>query len=98
MGGYTVLSAVDELARVHALNSNKQLLVLLEFVLVSENNTGKGGTTSFVVDDFLDHTLNVTLSLSKIKSPVLGSTLAAMGVGLQQGFRTNTQQTPSTKT
>jgi len=42
--------------------------VLLEFVLVSEDNLGKGSATAWIVHDVFDDAFNVSLALGKIKS------------------------------
>ena len=54
-------AAVDELAGVHALDSDEKLSVLLEFVLVSEHDLGEGSASAGVVHDVLDDTLDVSV-------------------------------------
>jgi len=51
---------IDELAGVHAFDSDEKLSVLLEFVLVSESDLGKGGATARIVHDVLHDALNVS--------------------------------------
>jgi len=53
-------AAIDELAGVHAFNSNEILLVLLEFVLVSEYDLSERGATAGIMHDILDNTLDVS--------------------------------------
>jgi hypothetical protein len=54
-------ATVDELAGVHAFDSDEKLSVLLEFVLVSENDFSEGGATAWVVHNVLDDSLDVTV-------------------------------------
>lgn len=76
-----VLASVDELAGVHALIGNEGLLVQLELVGVTEDNLGERCTTAGVVDDVLDHTSYVSVSLGVIEASELGESLAQAGVG-----------------
>ena len=50
------------MAGVHAFDSDEKLSVLLEFVLVSEDNLGKRGTSARVVHDVLHDSLDVSVS------------------------------------
>lgn len=59
---FTLLSAVDELAREHTFSGNEELFSVLELVGVAENDTGKGGTTTGIVNNLLDDTADVTVS------------------------------------
>jgi len=61
-------AAVDELAGVHAFDSDEKLSVLLESITVSENDLGKRSATAGIVHDVLHDALDVSLALSKIKS------------------------------
>merc|ERR1719336_3518368 len=65
----SLLASVDELASVHALRGNEGLRLQLVTVWVTECDLGKGSTTARVVDDVLDDTLNVAMTLSIIYSP-----------------------------
>jgi len=60
-------AAVDELAGVHALNSDEKLSVLLEFVLVSEDDLGEGGASAWVMNDVLNNALDVSLALGEVE-------------------------------
>ena len=53
-------AAVNELAGVHAFDSDEKLSVLLEFVTISENDLGKGGATAGIVHNVLDNSLDVS--------------------------------------
>ena len=50
------------MAGVHAFDSDEKLSVLLEFVLVSEDNLGKRGTSARVVHDVLHDSLDVSVN------------------------------------
>merc|ERR1712244_176322 len=56
-GELGLLAAVDELAGVHALGGDEQLLPGLVPVGVAEVDDGQGGATAGVVDDVLDDSL-----------------------------------------
>jgi len=71
---------MDELACVHALDGHEVLCSLLVSVCVSESDLGEWGASSGIVNDVLDNTLDVPLSLNVIESPESGwgnSVLAA---------------------
>ena len=46
---------------VHSLDGNKILSSLLVSVSISENNLGKGGSSTGVVENVLDDSLNVSI-------------------------------------
>lgn len=77
----SVLTGVDELAGVHALVGDEGLGDHLELVGVAELDLGEGSTTAGIVDDLLDDTTGVTVSLSVVESPELGRGLVQAGVG-----------------
>merc|ERR1712071_733073 len=60
------LSAVDELAGVHSLDSEEDLFPRLVTVRVAEVYDCQWGTSTRVVDNFLDYSFNVTMSLGEI--------------------------------
>jgi len=62
-GANTSYTSVDELASVHALCSNEELVALLVLVGVAEYNAGKRGTTTGIVDNLFDYTLKVSMAL-----------------------------------
>mmetsp|Transcript_10669 Transcript_10669/g.20399 ORF Transcript_10669/g.20399 Transcript_10669/m.20399 type:complete len:219 (+) Transcript_10669:436-1092(+) len=80
-----LLAVVDKLASVHALSADHQLLVGLETVGVAEGNAGHRGTTSGVVEDLLDDTLDVAVALREVKRAHLGGALAVRVVRLEDG-------------
>lgn len=71
---HTFLAGIDELTAVHAFNSQEVRSLQSVFIGVSEDNFGEGSTTSGVVFNGLDNTLDVTKQrvrnerLRKVKS------------------------------
>lgn len=76
-----VLTSVDELAGVHALVGDEGLGDHLELVGVAELDLGEGSTTAGIVDDLLDNTTGVSVSLSVVEGTELGRGLVETGVG-----------------
>lgn len=84
----SLLTGVDELASVDTLVGNEGLGSLLVLVRVSEDNLGKGSTSTGVMDNLLDNTSDVSVSLGVIEISELGSTLSQTGVGGEDGAST----------
>merc|ERR1712121_105822 len=82
-GQLGLLSAVDELSSVHTFGGNEQFLPGLVPVWVTEVDDGQGCATTGVVDDVLDDTLDVAITLGVIDRTELGSALAVLDVGLE---------------
>merc|ERR1719461_2790016 len=80
-----LLSAVDELSGVDALGGDEELLPGLVPVRVTEVDDGKGSATAGVVDDVLHHTLDVSIPLGVVDRPELGSSLAVLHIGPEDG-------------
>jgi hypothetical protein len=70
------------LTSVKAFGGDESLSIDLELVGVSELNLSKGSTTARVVNDFLDETLQVTVSLGKIVDSVSSRSLSVFVVAL----------------
>lgn len=83
-----VLSGVDELTSVHALVDDKGLGVELELIRITEDDLGKGSTTTGVVDDLLYDTADVSMSLGEIEGSELGDTVSEAGVGSENAAAT----------
>eukprot|EP00354_Favella_ehrenbergii_P005530 CAMPEP_0170459426 /NCGR_PEP_ID=MMETSP0123-20130129/6122_1 /TAXON_ID=182087 /ORGANISM="Favella ehrenbergii, Strain Fehren 1" /LENGTH=259 /DNA_ID=CAMNT_0010724015 /DNA_START=129 /DNA_END=909 /DNA_ORIENTATION=+ len=81
-------AAVEELAGVHAFDSDEKLSVLLEFVLVSENDLGKGSATAGIVHDVLHDSLDVSFALGKVQSSEGGGGDPLRGMGLENSATT----------
>ena len=84
------LTTVHELTSVQALSSDEELILLLVPEGVAESDLGERRTTARIVDDIGDHTLKVTISLAEVEAAKPGRTLAAVGVGLEDGTSTLT--------
>jgi hypothetical protein len=95
-GEVSLLSAVDELAGVHALGGHEQLLPDLVTVRIAEMDDGERGTTTGIVDDVLNDSLDVTITLGVINGPELGCSLPALGVSRENGSGTLTLGTNDT--
>ena len=70
------LTAVDELTSVHTLSSDEVSLNQLVSVWIAEDNTGDWSTSTWVVEDILDNSLDVTVSLGVIEGSQLGRSLS----------------------
>jgi len=81
-------ATVEELAGVHAFDSNEILNVLLEFVAISEHDLGKGSTTARIMHDVLHDTLDVSLTLSEIEFSECRGCDSLAGVSLENGAAT----------
>merc|ERR1719394_714942 len=68
-GQTSLLTAVHELSRVHALHGDERLLTLLESVRISELDDSQWCASAGVVDDVLHHSLDVSVTLGIIGGP-----------------------------
>jgi len=78
-GGF--LSGVDEHTSVHAFDGNEILSSELVLVDISELNLCERSATTGIVDNILDNTLDVALSLSEIEGSELGRSHSLVCVG-----------------
>jgi len=65
-------AAIDELARVHALDSDKVLSVVSVAILILELDLSEGSTTARIVQNVLHNALDVTLAFSKVECAEAG--------------------------
>jgi len=63
------------------------LIVLSISVGISELNLGEGSSSSRIVDDLLDDSLDVSISLSEIERSVLSRSLSVVSVSLEDSSR-----------
>lgn len=84
-GGFA--AAVDELAGVHALGRDEELLLVLVTEGVAEGNAGKGGTATRVVDDVGDHALEIAIALAEVEAAETSGAFAVVGVGSENRSR-----------
>lgn len=78
-----LLSAVNERSGGKTFGGDEGLGSLLVSVRVSEENGSQGSTSTGVVDDVLDDTSDVTVSLGEVESPQSSRVLPVVGVGLE---------------
>lgn len=78
-----LLSAVDERSGGKTFGGDEGLGSLLVSVRVSEENGSQGSTSTGVVDDVLDDTSDVTVSLGEVEGPQSSRVLPVVGVGLE---------------
>lgn len=74
---------MDELSGVHALGSNDGGLDSLVLVRIAESDDGKWSSSSWVMDDVLDKTLDVAVTLGEVERAELGGSLAVLVVALE---------------
>lgn len=79
-------AAVDEGAGVEALGSDEGLRAQLVAIGVTENDAGKGCTTSRVMDDFFHDTANVAITLRVVQRADLSRCLVVVSVCLEDGM------------
>jgi len=80
-----LLSAVDEHTSVHTLGGKHKLGIALVFVGIQELDLGNGSTSARVVDDLLDDSTDVTMTLSVVEGAKLHGALASAHVSLEDG-------------
>ncbi|OAY68215.1 Subtilisin-like protease SBT3.3 [Ananas comosus] len=83
-------AAVHELARVHALGADEELLLVLVAEGVAEGDAREGGAAPGVVDDVGDDALEVPVALAEVEGPEPRGALAVVRVGAEHGSRTLT--------
>ena len=71
----SILSGVNELARIHALVGDEGLGVQFVTVRIAENNFGKRGAATGIVDYLLDDSADVPMALSVVVRSELGRCL-----------------------
>jgi len=57
--------------------------VLLEFVLVSEHDLGKGGATAWIMHDVLYNALDISFAFDEVQSSESSGGYSLRGVGLE---------------
>jgi len=81
----SLLSGIDELTGVHSFNGEEMAVLKSVLIGVSEDNLSKGSTTTGIVEDFSDDTLDVTISFSEIEDSESSGGDSVMLVGLENG-------------
>lgn len=85
-----LLAAVEELPGVETLRGDEEFRLLLVAEGMAESDLRERGTSTGVVDDIGDHTLQVAVAFAKVEAAEPSRTLAVVGVGLENGPRTLT--------
>ena len=80
-----LLAAEDELAGVHALGGDEELLLVLEPERVAEGDPGQRGAPTRIMNNLSDDSLEVAVALAEVQAPEPGRTLAVVGVRLEYG-------------
>jgi len=78
-------TSVDELTSVHSFNSDEMVVSESVLIRVSEDDLSKGSSTTGIMDDLSDDTLNVTISFSEIEDSESSGGDSVMLVGLEDG-------------
>lgn len=60
----TLGSTIDKLTSVHAFNGDEIFNSLLVSVCISEHNLGERGTSTSIMNDVLDHSLDVSMIIN----------------------------------
>merc|ERR1719463_636435 len=89
-GQRRLLAAVDELARVHALDGDKRLLTLLEFVGISKLDDGERGAAAGVVNDVFDDAFDVAVAFGVVGGAEAGGAFPVFVVRREDGSRSLT--------
>jgi len=76
-------TSIDELTSVHSFNSEEMAVLKSVLIRVSEDNLSKGSTTTGVMEDLSDDTLDVTISFSEIENSESGGGDSVMLVSLE---------------
>lgn len=76
-----LLSAVNELSRVHTLGTDQELGIALVTVGIEKLDLAYGSSSTGVMDDILNDTTNVAMLFGIINGTELDRTLAKAGVG-----------------
>ena len=82
-GQSSLLSAVDKSTSMHALGCDERLAAKLVPVRIAEDDTGKGGTTTRVVNNLFHDAANVAIPLRIVEVAELGGCLVVMSVSFE---------------
>merc|ERR1711962_141225 len=89
-GQRRLLAAVDELARVHALDGDERLLALLKFVGISKLHDGQRRAATGVVNDVFDDAFDVAVAFGVVGSAEAGGAFSMFVVRREDGSRSLT--------
>merc|ERR1711931_394630 len=86
-GQRRLLAAVDELARVHALDGDERFFTLLEFVGISKLDDGQRGAAAGVVNDVFDDAFDVAVAFGVVGGAEAGGAFPVFIVRREDGSR-----------
>merc|ERR550537_1174129 len=89
-GQLRVPAAVDELARVDALDGDEELLRQLVAVRIAEDDTRERRATARIVDDLLHEALDEAIALRVVEAAELDGALAVLRLRLENAATTLT--------
>merc|ERR1711962_1858558 len=89
-GQRRLLAAVDELARVHALDGDERLLALLKFVGISKLHDGQRRAATGVVNDVFDDAFDVAVAFGVVGEAEAGGAFSMFVVRREDGSRSLT--------
>jgi len=78
-------TSIDELTSVHSFNGKEMVVFKSVLIGVSEDDLSEGSSTTGIMDDLSDDTLNVTISFSEIENSESSGSDSVMLVGLEDG-------------
>lgn len=84
-----LFACVDESTGMKSLGCDEGFFTELVLVWIAEDDAGKRGTATSIVDNLLYDSSNVTIALSKVESTELGGGLVVVGVCLELEGRVN---------
>ena len=82
-----LLTAVNELARLHTLSCDEKLLLVPVAEGVPESYLAEQGTAPWVMDEIRDNALNVAIALPIVEAAKADRNLLVVRVGSEQGPR-----------
>lgn len=79
----TFFSTVNKLSCVHAFRSNKDLFPKFVPVWIPKADNGQRSTTSWVMDDLLNNSLQITITFRVVQRSELGRSFSVFSMGLE---------------
>lgn len=79
----TFFSTVNKLSCVHAFRSNKDLFPKFVPVWIPKADNGQRSTTSWVMDDLLNDSLQITITFRVVQRSELGRSFSVFSMGLE---------------
>jgi len=80
-----LFAAVDEGTRVHALGSDEGLFAKFVAVGITEDDTGEGSTTAWVMDDLFHNSPDIAFAFGEVEGAQPGWVFVVMDMRLKDG-------------